>query len=86
MEDARVEKTDRSPPRGASHRKPRIPYPFELRLKAVKLYLESKRGQALQFAIVSCHASSFFQAPDHARSPVLALSTFSLLLMVAPSE
>ena len=40
MEDVRVEKKDRCPPRGTSRRKHPGPCPFEVRLKAVKLYLE----------------------------------------------
>ena len=67
MEDVTVEKVDgaqratgRCPPRGASGRKPRIPYPFEVRRKAVKLYLEEGFDPKLIAREMGLHKGSVY--------------------------
>lgn len=67
MEDATVEQVHgvqrakgRCAPRGASGRKPRISYPFDVRLKAVKLYLEEGFDPKLIAREMGLHKGSVY--------------------------
>jgi transposase InsO family protein len=54
------DKKDRCSPRGASRRKNRAAYPLEVRLKAVKLYLEEGMAPHLVSRELGIHTSSLF--------------------------